>query len=276
MVTHPTNGLNKRDTNNFQPRIGLAWNPSPKLVFRGGFAVSTQDLKLSVDQRSEYSSTANLSQTSGAIPRPLYQISNFPGFGSAYPKNRADGTSPFQGNNYSSRTVTWVDPKIRNPYILNWNMSVQYQMANHYLLDVSDQGSAGIGLIQAFEYNGWRTDRAQNLRTSDPTTFNAMIGNSQIYRPYTNFGNITFRSNLGHSTYHSGTVEVEKRYSKGLTFLGFYTFSKAIDNSDSDGGGGSLYVNGALYKGRAGFDQTHRITSNMSYELPLKIKAVSG
>ena len=267
VVTHPTNGLNRRDTNNFQPRLGLSWNPSPKLVFRGGFALSTQDLKLSVDQRNEYSNTANLSQASGD-PRPLYQISAFPGFSSGYPAPRADGTSPFQGNSYANRTVTWVDPNTRNPYVLNWNLSVQYQLANHYLLDLSYQGSAGIGLIQAYEFNGRTYDWAQNLRKNDPATFNAMIGNSQIYRPYTNFGNITFRSNLGHSTYHSGTIKVEKRYSRGLTFLGFYTFSKAIDNSDSDTGTGSLYVDGGLYKGRAGFDQTHRITSNMSYELP--------
>jgi hypothetical protein len=110
-----------------------------------------------------------------------------------------------------------------------------------------------------------------NLRQNDPAQFTAMIGNSQAYRPFPNYGNITFRSNIGHSTYHSGTVKLDKRFSKGLTFLGFYTYSKAIDNSDGDGtsNGASIYLNGALLKSRAGFDQTHRAVSSFSYELPV-------
>ena len=268
LITHPKNGLNRRDINNFQPRAGLAWNVRQKLVFRGGFALSTIDQRLTVDQRSEYSNTSNLSAASGD-PRPLYQISAFPGFSSGYPALRADGTSPFQGNNYSGRTVTWTDPGIRNPYNLTWNLGVQYELSRNYLLDLSYQGTAGVGLLGINEFNGRTFDWAQNLRKTDPAQFTAMIGNSQAFRPFTNYGNISFRSNSGHSTYNSGTVKVEKRYSRGLTFLGFYTYSKAIDNSDADGSGGSLYINGALYKGRAGFDQTHRAVSSFSYEIPV-------
>jgi hypothetical protein len=268
LTTHPKNGLNRRDINNFQPRLGVAWNVKQRLVLRGGFAVNTVDQRLGVDQRSEYSNTSNLSAASGD-PRPLYQISAFPGFDAGYPAVRPDGTSPFQGNNYSGRTVTWTDPGIRNPYTLTWNFGVQYEVARNYLLDLSYQGTAGIGLLGLYEFNGRTYDWAMNLRQNDPAQFTAMIGNSQAFRPFTNYGNISFRSNFGHSTYNAGTAKMEKRFSRGLTFLGFYTFSKAIDNSDSDGGGGSMYINGALYKSRAGFDQTHRAVSSFSYELPV-------
>jgi outer membrane receptor protein involved in Fe transport len=44
-IVHPKSGLAKRDNNNFQPRLGLAWHPLPKWVLRGGFAVNTVDVK---------------------------------------------------------------------------------------------------------------------------------------------------------------------------------------------------------------------------------------
>ena len=36
--------LAKKDLNNFQPRLGVAWNFSPKWVFRGNFGIITSDL----------------------------------------------------------------------------------------------------------------------------------------------------------------------------------------------------------------------------------------
>src|SRR5450756_590337 len=73
------------------------------------------------------------------------------------------------------------------------------------------------------------------------------------------------------STYHAGTVKVEKRYSRGLTFLNFYTFSKAINSQDSDtsGSGVAPIQNRSLEKGRASYDRNHRFISNVTYELPL-------
>src|SRR5437867_8991963 len=45
--------------------------------------------------------------------------------------------------------------------------------------------------------------------------------------------------NFGHSSYHSGSVKAEKRYSSGVNFVSFYTFSKSIDeqSNDNDGSG---------------------------------------
>jgi hypothetical protein len=44
-ITHPTKGLNRRDNNNFNPRLGLAWHPWEKWVFRGGVGMYTVDVK---------------------------------------------------------------------------------------------------------------------------------------------------------------------------------------------------------------------------------------
>jgi hypothetical protein len=91
-----------------------------------------------------------------------------------------------------------------------------------------------------------------------------MIGSSQNYRPFPNYGNITLRTNNGHSSFHSGTVKVEKRYSRGLTFIGFYTLSKSLDNAVDT----PYYLDGGLMKGRSSFDQKHRFSGNFAYELP--------
>src|SRR5687767_1106513 len=43
-LLHPQRSLAKSDWNNFQPRAGLAYKNSDRLVFRAGFAVNTLDL----------------------------------------------------------------------------------------------------------------------------------------------------------------------------------------------------------------------------------------
>ena len=65
-IIHPTSGLNKRDNNNFNPRVGLAWHPLQKWVFRGGLGFYTVDLKFPVNraQFDEYEAIAN--QQAGA------------------------------------------------------------------------------------------------------------------------------------------------------------------------------------------------------------------
>ena len=52
----------------------------------------------------------------------------------------------------------------------------------------------------------------------------------------------------------------------------FYTYSKALDDCDSDSGtcsGVAPIQNRNLNKGRAGYDRTHVIVANFTYELPV-------
>ena len=93
---------------------------------------------------------------------------------------------------------------------------------------------------------------------------------AQNYRPFPQFGDVRFRSNFGHSTYHAGTAKIEKRYSDGLFFSTFYTFSKAINSQDgdNDGTGVAPIQNRGLEKARAGYDRTHRLIGTLNYELP--------
>lgn len=264
-IIHPTGGLSARDNNNFNPRVGLAWRALDKVVVRGGVGMYTVDTKFpqSRGQFDEYVATA-VQQALPGDPTPIYQISRGPD--PVTFNVRPNGSAPFVGSNYSSRNVEWWDPNLRNAYVLNLNAGVQYEFARNYLLEVSYQGSSGVGLIERWEYNTFPV----NYFAGNPAMQNTIRAAAQNYRPYPQFGNVPLRSNFGHSTYHSGTVKVEKRMSGGLYFQTFYTFSKAIDSQDgnNDGGGVAPLQNRGLEKARAGFDRSHRWIATVNYELP--------
>lgn len=261
-ITHPTQGLNRRDNNNFNPRLGMAWHPLEKWVFRGGIGVYTVDVKFPAGREmyDEYQAIA-LQQPAPGDPTPIYQLSR----ATAPPAARiVNGVAPFVGTNFGGRNISYWDPGLRNPYAMNWNMSVQHEFTRDYLIDVSYQGSNGVGLIERWELNAMQFNDANTaqLRTN--------LAAAQNFRPYPHLGNITMRSNFGHSTFHSGTIKLEKRMSKGLFFSTFYTLSKAINSSDTDNSGGGVLPiqNRNLEKGRAGYDRNHRYIGTINWELP--------
>ena len=263
---HPTDGgLSKRDNNNFQPRIGLAWHPFQKWVFRGGFGIYTLDVRIpqTRGQFEEYTARANLQSPPGN-PTPVLRLSQ--GLPPVQFNLRPNFTSPFFGSNFGDRTAEWWDPNLRNPYTMNWNSSIQYEFARNYLLELSYQGSGGVGLIERWNVNTFPVD----YFAGNPTQQNAVRAAPQNFRPFPHFGDIRFRSNMGHSTYHGGTVKLEKRYSDGLFFSTFYTWSKAINSqdNDNDGGGVAPIQNRSLEKARAGYDRKHVYSGLVNYELP--------
>jgi hypothetical protein len=148
---------------------------------------------------------------------------------------------------------------------MNWNATYQWQFANTWVMETSYQGSAGVGLLNAWNINAIHPDISR-----DPVVLDRIFQDPQSYRPFTQFGSINHFSNYGHSTFHSGTLKFEKRFSRGLTMTSFYTWSKAINDSDADGGAtGVTFYNRALEKGRAGYDLAHRSVTYATYELPI-------
>jgi hypothetical protein len=232
-------------------------------VFRGGFGLTTIDLFTTDFNQNfeEYTSLVSIQRPSGD-PRPAFFLSQGPG---TIPYTvTPNGTAPFTGTNYSSRTATLYEPHLHNPYMMNWNASLQYQFRPTWMAELSYQGSGGVGLLE-----NWDMNTVPLNLSNDPAILARAYQNPQLYRPFPNFGSIYDWGNFGHSTYHSGTVKLEKRYSKGLTLTGFYTYSKAIDECDNDQlCTGETFYNRSLEKGRAGFDITHRFVTYATYELP--------
>jgi hypothetical protein len=264
-IVHSKGLMSSRDLNNFQPRIGMAYRINDKMVFRGGLAVNTIDILGGTFNMNfeEYATSVAVSRPSGD-PRVAFNLSQGPGT-IPYIIN-SNGTSPFVGSNYGNRNATWIDPKMRSPYAGNWNVSYQYQFAPTWLVELSYQGSSGIKLLNNWNLNVLNPDMARG----DTATLDKIYANSQAYKPYTQFGSVNLWSNLGHSTYHSGTIRLEKRMSHGLDINAFYTWSKTIDDSDADGGAsGVTYYNRSLEKGLAGYDLPHRYMVTAVYALPI-------
>lgn len=263
-LTHPKGQLASKDLNNFQPRVGLAWNFRPKWVFRGSFGVMNPDLGANdIGQNfEEYQATINVQSPPGD-PRHAFVLSQGPG-AITYPVS-PDGSVPYGGTNYSARNVSWYDPNMRTPYVMNWSAGFQRQLTSNWLMELTYQGTAGVRLL-----NSWNINAIPLNISTNPTVLAQIFQNQQNYKPYPHFGNINLYSNFGHNTHHAGTFRVEKRYSAGVTLTAFYTYAKTLDESDSDGGAsGITYYNRNLEKGRAGYDVRHHFTSILNYELPV-------
>jgi hypothetical protein len=262
-IVHSKGPLASKDLNNFQPRVGLAWQIKPTLVFRGSFGVITQDLFTNglAQNFEEYFATAAIQAPVGD-PRPVFQLSQGP------PAVRfnvnPDGSVPFIGSNFANRPASWFDPNMRMPYIMNWSGGFQWNFTNTWLLEVLYQGSRGVRLL-----NNWNINQVPLDISTNPATLQTVFQQVQNFRPFPHFGAVQHYSNYGDNSYHGNTWRVEKRYSSGLTLNAFYTFSKSLNNGDNDGGvSGITYYNRSLEKARANYDIRHRFVSVMTYELP--------
>jgi hypothetical protein len=98
-------------------------------------------------------------------------------------------------------------------------------------------------------------------------TTNGLPQNFLVLNPQ--FATVNYYDNSVGSTYHSLQIQATKRLSHGYTNQFTYTWSKALDISDGDGIVTPRDPNNVnLEKARAGFDQTHIISSTGTYELP--------
>ena len=255
-ILHPTGPIGKRDLNNFQPRLGLAWSFKPKWVYRSSFGMMTID-SAGAGGFDEYAGNFNILQPTGD-PRHLFQLQNGPG-PIKYVVN-SDGTVPYTGASFGSRNATWRDPKLHNAYVMNWSSGFQYQPGNTWLLNVIYQGSAGVGLQRNWNINGIPLSIALGGdRALQDTVFQAQ----QNYMNYPQFGTVNLLSNFNHNTWHSGNIAVEKRYGKGLTFNTSFNFSKSLSNDDS-----LTYYN-RQGKARTAYDQQKSFGAFAVYELPV-------
>ncbi len=262
-LLHPTGPLASKDLNNLQPRVGLAYSFAKKWVFRGGFSVNTLDLWTNSLQESfdEYLGTAVIQPAPGN-PDVAFYLRNGP---PAFSLNVTPaGWAPYVGSNYSGRSASYYDPQMRMPYVMNWNGSLQWELASTMLVDVSYQGSAGVGLLNRWDINTLPLDVS-----SDPVQLETIRRSYQNFRPYPQFGSVLHYSNYGHSSFHSGTIKFEKRQSRGISFVSFYTFSKSLDEASADGSAsGITFYNRRLEKGRSDFDVPHRWITYATWDLP--------
>jgi hypothetical protein len=267
------------DLNNFQPRIGAAYQLNSKTVLRGGYAVfyisPTDNGETSgFSQNTPYVATQDSGRT------PFDTISNpFPS-GLIVPAGAAGGMSTFLGQG-----VTFANPESRNTYVHQFSFGIQRELPGHISAEASYVGSRTRAALVSKSIDSLS---AADLALGDPskggnpnylnqqvpnpfqgllpgTTINgATVARSQLLRPFPEFTNVTESNlNVGKVWYNSLQVGVQKRYAHGLTFSANYTLSKNIQATS--------YLNAqdpAPTNVLTSFDRPHRLTFAPSYDLP--------
>jgi hypothetical protein len=152
--------------------------------------------------------------------------------------------------------IITVDPHLKTPYIVNWNLGIQHVFTNNLSLEVGYVGNHGDGLTNFVDIN-----------LADPVTGVRLYG---AKFPYLGFINRTV--NDGRSNYNSLQTTLTRRLSYGLSFTAGYTYGHGLDNG-SLSRFGNLPQNslnpGAEYAS-SDYDVRHRFTLTASYEIPGK------
>jgi Carboxypeptidase regulatory-like domain len=150
--------LYDRRMSQFAPNIGVAWDPfgNGKTAVRAGFSVNYVN-------DSFFTAAANAaSGNSGLATTPVN--SNLAGPTVSNPQGAQNIAIPtfqipidFQTNadNLGVASVAGyaIDPKIKTPYVQQWNLSIQRDIGWNTSLTVSYIGNHGVGLFRAIDVN---------------------------------------------------------------------------------------------------------------------------
>jgi hypothetical protein len=178
-----------------------------------------------------------------------------------------------------SRAIAAVDYyDFRNPYSMQFNFGFHQRLGGAWLAEVAYVGSRGLDLPFFFNANQVPISSLSSDQRARITQAVAAVQDTtpilSPLRPYPAFDAVTMSRNAASSTYHSGQTKIERRFARGLSLLGSYTFSKSIDNASDFGSGDASErvldsTNLGRERGLSSFDVPHRFTSAFTYDLPL-------
>jgi outer membrane receptor protein involved in Fe transport len=276
------------DRNNFAPRIGFAWNVAPKTVVRGGggifYAAMTGvgGASGSFGVSGFEAATAMVTSLNGVTP--LNFLDNPYPTGINQPTGNSLGAATLLG-----QAIRFTDRNIRQSYSAQWNLNVQRELPGGLLAEIGYAGNRGLKLQQDLELNQLPDSAlalGATLRQTVPNPFAgqirtgalaaANITRAQLLRPFPHFLSVTsVNAAFASSNYHAALVSLQRRFSKGLTLNGSYTFSKLIDIAVGQFAGEALsnagFQNWNNIRGDrslSALDAPHRLVINGLYALP--------
>jgi hypothetical protein len=108
-----------------------------------------------------------------------------------------------------------IDPGLRSPQVHRVNFTIEQQLGADTTISAGFVGSWGMKLVRYVE---------PNVGSSFP----------QNLRPDTRYGWQRIYGNYSTSEYESLQVVARRRFSRGLTFTGTYTYSQFLDDASAD------------------------------------------
>jgi hypothetical protein len=232
--SQPTVGNSVYTTNNGkflpQPRVGIAWSPfadRSRTVVRGGFGMYN-DLQDALGYRTDQNAPYN----------PTYSLPNAPV--SQLPLSR---TAPAPA---TARLVPGgVQPDLQTPTLISWSFKVQQELTANTVLSVGYVGSHGYHELLGIDANEPFPVicPASPCPAIYPANFPAGIAGTPVTagtyyvptatKPNPSIANTWTYFSEADSSYNALQVDINHRFSDGLSLRGVYTWSKTIDNGDS-------------------------------------------
>jgi len=262
----------------FEPRIGIAWNPSghSNWVVRSAFGIFHQE-PMTVDVSNDLTWPNTLTEALQTPPNLVYPYGSLP---DPYPFYPVSTTAPLAQRQalVPPLPISWesdtIEQNAKIATMLNWNFSVQRRLGNHdvieaayvaqhtYHIDAGEDANPPVyipGNCAAGQYG---------LTQAGPCSSEANI-NSR--RQYAGLGAVFLDEYRGESTYDSLQLTYRHEVGQGLTLLANYTLSKAFTCATQDADEGEYFWDpfnfGANY-GLASYDVPQIFNVAYAWALP--------
>jgi hypothetical protein len=293
-LTFPgVNGTNRYDStayaNHIEPRLGFAWHLSPPTVIHGGGGLFYSTLwGPSGQSPSNYGISGFTAATT--MVTSLDGVTPYNTLSNPYPSglNAASGSS--LGNaTLLGQSVTAALRTLKAPYVVQWNLGVQQQLASKLSMDLTYVGTQGHHQPINFPLNQLPASAlalGSGLNTLVANPFyrqiatgqlaQATVSRGQLLRPYPQFLDVTAaNANVGSSRFNAMEVSLQQRLNHGLSLQVAYTWSKTLDQGAGAFSGESL--GGSVIQdfnslgsemSVSTLDQTNRVVASIIYQLP--------
>jgi hypothetical protein len=257
--------LYNNDWHDFEPRIGVAWDPfkQGKTSIRAGYGIFHDRVfgqLLGLTRGNPPFQQFFFQPFFGPPPCSLQQISTpsfcigplvsslalLPSLTSSAVVNDGSGILPFL-----------VDPHLRMPYSQSWNLGVQQELPANLLVELNYVGAKGTRLLRLVDGNPPQSVLVAELEAfcvlTNPANQGFHTPSGQCDQSTLQFNNLWFGAESGvlpfdavnnnaflhaelytnqaSSTYHALQASVTKRLSKGIAIQVAYAWSHAIDNA---------------------------------------------
>jgi hypothetical protein len=238
-------GLNG-DFNNIAPRVGASWDLTGQgtWLLRGGYGMF-------------YDSGTLIENSALYFNEPYWALQLF------FPSETApiflDDPFPTGGGFTPSPAVNTLDPNFRTAYSHQGSVAIERAFINTTLT------------ARYVTSHGRNFVRKRNVNQAVPGP-----GDLDPRRPTQGFGDILLVESQATSSYHGLQLSAVRRHSKGLSFRGSYTLSKALDDAsaflatDGDDNTPQDSRNVAAEWGPSDFDVRHRLVLTTTWEIPSK------
>jgi carboxypeptidase family protein len=271
VVISPNNRLWKNTKTNFQPRLGLAYRLTDKMVLRASFGI-TDDLWAGITQSGQNASGSWPSNSqplvsSNAIGAPVSVNFQNPIAVTGAPLTNAPPPTPFHQLSF------FRDPLEKNPYSEQWNFGLERQFSANTVVTANYVGSQTHRLNVGGLYNTALTP-GPNLNpdgtlATTPAEIAAAFAARQLWP---GIDPTFYDRGVGNGSYNA--LQIAARHmGSGLSYLVSYTYSKAIDlGSDGFFGVEGTSVqdpyNLARDRSVAGYDLTHVLSASFNADIP--------